>query len=345
MSGLINRVCAKEVLYNGTMLIFWIDVPYYLQSTAQQLFVRTVTGVVKWYNVAFTAIAAVTVLVIVLGVLNADSVDDPSEIRYGADPLQKMDVSSPAGGGKHPAVVYVHGGGWTSGDKSEGEGYKDPLNRMGCVYVSVNYRFLCEGVTLVQILDDINSAVALLRDRAEEFGIDVSRMGVIGSSAGGYLSMMYAYSVNSPIPVSFVVSCCGPSDLTDPDFYRNISANFPDNVDFGMISANALAGKSFTLAELSSQTEDSFKPELMACSPVKYIDGKQPKTLLAYGLKDNIVSKTNAERIVAKLEATESRFDYVPYPNSGHGLDDPADWGPRAEYFRLLVQYVSELTA
>lgn len=34
MSGLINRVCAKEVLYNGTMLIFWIDVPYYLQSTA-----------------------------------------------------------------------------------------------------------------------------------------------------------------------------------------------------------------------------------------------------------------------------------------------------------------------
>ena len=266
------------------------------------------------------------------------------ELAYGAGPRQKMDISVPGGDGTYPIVMYVHGGGWNSGDKSEGIGYRSVLNSMGCAYVSMNYRFVeKDKVALPEILDDMRSAVLHLKDHSAEYRLDVGRMGLMGASAGGHLSMMYAYTAESPIPVEFAVSGCGPTDFTDPDFYGNIATNLPHMKDLGASLANSLAGTSFSTEELKVQTADSFKQELLDCSPVKYVDGKQPKTLLAYGMKDVIVSHTNAERMVAKMQSTDSRFDYVPFPGSGHELNAEEDAGPRQEFYRILASYVEGL--
>ena len=90
-----------------------------------------------------------------------------------------------------PLVVYIHGGGWYAGDKSqEGLSSVVPLAASGnYVGVSVNYRFSQEAIWPAQIYD-CKAAIRWLRANAQKYGIDPNRIGVWGTSAGGHLASM-----------------------------------------------------------------------------------------------------------------------------------------------------------
>lgn len=269
---------------------------------------------------------------------------DVITVSYGKNPRQDMDIYPAEGGGDRPVLMFLHGGGWNSGDKSEGAGYAEDILSNGCLPVSVNYRLSVEdGAGIEQMLEDVSMAIAYLKDHAAEYGVDVGRMGIFGFSAGGHISMMYAYTMESPIPIEFVVSYAGPTDLTDPDLYRNYSSS-NSGVQWMLDSINALAGTDYSLEEFESQTDGSPLPGMTSCSPISHVDGKQPKTLLAYSEKDSIVSYTNAERIVERLEDTGSEYHLVRFLHSGHDLSDPRDEGSWKELFSKFAEYVYDLT-
>src|SRR5205807_4958916 len=98
-----------------------------------------------------------------------------------------MDASLPEGPGPAPAVIWVHGGGFVTGDKKpQPKALLAPLEQKGWAWFSVNYRLAPKYVFPAQT-DDVESAVAYIKAHAREFKVDGGRLVLIGASAGGHL--------------------------------------------------------------------------------------------------------------------------------------------------------------
>lgn len=110
-------------------------------------------------------------------------------IAYGADPMQNLDFTPPTGGGaKAPLVVFVHGGGWTQGNKDNATGgWKAPhYTSLGYAFASINYR-LVPQVGVEDEAGDVAAALARLIGDADRLGIDRHRIVLMGHSAGAHL--------------------------------------------------------------------------------------------------------------------------------------------------------------
>jgi acetyl esterase len=87
-----------------------------------------------------------------------------------------------------PALVFAHGGGWTLGTLDSADDIcRELAARVGCVVVSVDYRLAPEH-PFPAPLEDVRSAAAWVREHADSFGVDASRVGLAGTSAGGNLA-------------------------------------------------------------------------------------------------------------------------------------------------------------
>lgn len=110
------------------------------------------------------------------------------DVAYGPAALQQLDVYYPASCSPVPIVVHVHGGGWSAGDKWPVYGGADAAAlARGLALVSINYR-LAPGTIWPGQRDDVTRALAFVRSKAAAWGMDSSRVGVWGGSAGGHLA-------------------------------------------------------------------------------------------------------------------------------------------------------------
>ena len=110
-------------------------------------------------------------------------------LAYGEDPLQQVDLWFPRGdGGAHPLVLFVHGGGWSKGDKSNGSGRWKATHypQAGYLFASANYRLVPQA-SVEQQAEDVAMALKALLDRARELGVDKRRVVLMGHSAGAHL--------------------------------------------------------------------------------------------------------------------------------------------------------------
>ena len=98
--------------------------------------------------------------------------------------LEVIRPELPAGCGPTPVMIWVHGGGWSVGDRRNGLDDKvDLFTSMGWTLVSVNYR-LSPDVQYPVHNDDVAAAIDWVADRADELGLDPMRLSVMGHSAG-----------------------------------------------------------------------------------------------------------------------------------------------------------------
>src|SRR5829696_3888930 len=103
-----------------------------------------------------------------------------------------LDVYQPAKKDKgRPAVVVVHGGAWTIGDKSWFAQQGNQLAERGFVAFSINYR-LAPAHPYPAAVEDVEASVAWVRKHAKEYGVDPERIGALGGSAGGHLTGLLA---------------------------------------------------------------------------------------------------------------------------------------------------------
>ena len=109
-------------------------------------------------------------------------------LAYGSDPLQALDLWVPEGAAKAPLVLFVHGGGWSRGSKSNAVGRALPGHMLaqGYAFASIDYR-LVPAATVEQQAADVAGALAHLLGRADELGIDRTRVVLTGHSAGAHL--------------------------------------------------------------------------------------------------------------------------------------------------------------
>jgi len=148
------------------------------------------------------------------------SVTTTTDLTYGSAPdldgnpvTLKLDLYQPAGDtiAKRPALVWVHGGGFTTGDKGSGRARATFFARLGYVAVSINYRLLspdgCGGnpnptplcqTAALEAQHDSQAAVRWLRANAATYRIDTNRIAMAGASAGAVTSVLAATHSEDP---------------------------------------------------------------------------------------------------------------------------------------------------
>jgi len=113
----------------------------------------------------------------------------PLTLAYGADPLQQLDLWRPANAAtKAPLVLFVHGGGWKRGSKDNAGSRWAPTHfpAQGYAYAAIDYRLVPQA-SVEQQAEDVAHALKFLLERADQLGIDRSRVVLMGHSAGAHL--------------------------------------------------------------------------------------------------------------------------------------------------------------
>ncbi len=131
--------------------------------------------------------------------------------RRGIAPL--CDVYVPAGGGPHPSVIVVHGGGFVIGHRrmKPVRLVATRLCRAGFAVCAVDYRLLLRGGGLAEQVDDVTAAAAFWRAESARFGCDPARISMLGFSAGAALMLLHAGTCGHAY--HRLVSIYGPVDF------------------------------------------------------------------------------------------------------------------------------------
>lgn len=228
-----------------------------------------------------------------------------SNVSYGSNALQNMDVYLPAGRttSTTKVLILIHGGSWNSGDKAELTEFVDSFRRRmpEYAYFNINYRLANASTTLFPTQEiDVKAAVQFIYDKKQEYNIS-DKFVFTGVSAGAHLSSLLAYKYSSPVKPKAVVSFFAPSDLID--MYNN-----PLN-PFIPIALSSVVGK--TPAQDSLLYANS--------SPINFINNQSPPTILFHGGMDPLVRPSQSVAVKSKLQAAGVINDYVFYPNEAHG--------------------------
>jgi acetyl esterase/lipase/putative cell wall-binding protein len=188
-------------------------------SRAWQLIEPPGTAPVRYRDAVFTNVSKTA------GIAYGSAVD-----RSGTTVTLRLDLYRPAGdtATSRPAIVWVHGGGFSGGDRTSPE-IVDEANtfaRRGYVNVSINYRLEKEGCSasaptgacvdaIREAMEDAQTAVRFLRANASTYGIDTTRIAIAGSSAGAItaLNVGYMSSEDPSSAVQAAVSLSGANIL------------------------------------------------------------------------------------------------------------------------------------
>jgi acetyl esterase/lipase len=222
----------------------------------------------------------------------------------------KMDIYRPQGSAAPtPALLYVHGGGWTGGDKRSGKGIRDipELLARGYLVAAVNYR-LAPRYKFPAMIEDVKCAVRFLRANAERFSINPEKIGAWGGSAGGHL-----------------VALLGTSDATagwDVGQYLEQSSRVQAVVDmYGPTDLTVLfEGANPRLMEQVFGTSDRNSETLQKASPVNWVSLDDPPFLILHGERDPLVPVSQSQLLYEKLQAACVPATFVIVKNAGHGF-------------------------
>ncbi len=231
-----------------------------------------------------------------------------------------------------PVVIYVHGGGWTDGDKaSGGERERQELLVRGYLVVAVNYRLAPEYKFPAQI-EDVKCAIRHLRANIAAYNLDPDRIGAWGNSAGGHLVSLLGVTdasasfegggghADQSSRVQAVVDGCGPADLTQ---------------DFSGFSS--WGNRVFGVTESSSQI-------IVRASPVTYVSSDDPPFLIVQGENDTLVPPSQSETLCQHLIAAGVPATLVMVENAGHGLKPVggAMSPSRSEITQIIADFFDE---
>lgn len=238
-----------------------------------------------------------------------DNVELRADIAYHNEhERQKLDLMLPKeeSSKPHPAIVFIHGGGWRSGDKGGGMWRSLPLQyaSKGYVCISVNYRLTPDGVNVFGCIEDCRCAVRWLRANAEKYNIDPKRVGAFGNSAGAHLVSLLGLtaddtSFDGDAPYAghssgFQAVCCGAPPTNFADYGKPTKNGFINL--FG--------------------SEDGVK----RASPVTWVSDKAPPFLIIHGTKDSTVPVKNGDDLNAALKKSGTDVTYMRIAGAGHGV-------------------------
>jgi acetyl esterase len=221
-------------------------------------------------------------------------------------------------GPARPAVIVVHGGGWTSGSRIARVGQLlEMLTPAGFGWVSIDYRLAPEH-PFPAALDDLRAALAFVRAHAAELRVDPDRIALLGEDAGAHLALLLA--AERPPGLKAVVSLGGVYDLRP------------------LVGRDGL-GRRLAPVLGTDPSSPEGQRALAAASPVESVKAGMAPTILVHGGDDSEVPLGEAAAYARALRqvGVESRVLEVP-----EGIHDPEDWHPdQWGYKAAVVKWLS----
>ena len=226
------------------------------------------------------------------------------EISYGGDPKQKLDYWPAAPSGKAPAlVVYVHGGGWSVGDKASSVGTKPQYyNGLGLGFASLNYR-LVPDVKPGDQARDIARAIAALRGQAGRLGFDPDRIILMGHSAGAHLAALVATDTRYLASVGVPVQAIKGSVLLDGAGY-DVARQMADK-------ANRVKGR--YVAAFGTEAEMQ-----RALSPISHVALPNAANWLILHVDTRADAQTQSAALAERLKKSGAEVTLKSVPGSSH---------------------------
>ncbi len=226
--------------------------------------------------------------------------DSPIRSRYGVvyrtvgGEQVKADVFWPKADGLYPAVILIHGGAWSSGDKWNMHDHARQLAQAGYVACAINYR-LAPRYLIESQIDDCRAALRWLADSGDQFNADTARLGLWGYSAGAHLACLIGYRQTEDQPaVRAIVAGGTPCDFS------------------------AIPGDSRILAMVMGGSPNE-KPQLYRdIAPINFVGPKCPPTFFFHGTKDFIVPQKASLEMCEKLGQCGVTTEYFEVQDQGH---------------------------
>lgn len=261
----------------------------------------------------------------------------PEGVRYVSDVVfkkvddieLKLDLLLPPAKAnqKMPLAIWIHGGAWMRGNKAIDLHRFDQMTarilEQGIAFVSIEYRLSGQAQFPAQI-QDCNDAISFVLSNSDQYGLDPTRVVVMGTSAGGHLASLVGTSTHHAVPEFYsphskpatgivgIVNFYGPSDLLVLQGKR-------DEIDY----ENDVSPEARFLGHSPIKRPDV----ATAASPTHYVSPKTPPFLIFHGDQDARVPISQSILLDAWLKAKEVESKLVIVPGADHGdqkFDDEA---------------------
>lgn len=244
------------------------------------------------------------------------------DIAYGQESrAQKCDVlkSKEGTAGPAPLVLFIHGGGWKSGDKAPFPPLLKTLAEQGFVCATVNYRLSGEA-KFPAAVEDCKRALRFLRANSHTYGLDPKRVGVWGTSAGGHLAALLGTSggqgsfaatgphTNESDRVQAVCDFFGPTD------FQKMKGH-PSKIDH--------MGERSPEAEFLGGAVESVPDVVRRANPLTYIGPNTPPFLIMHGNQDEVVPMNQSQILFEALQKNAVSSRLIVVTNGGHGFSGP----------------------
>jgi acetyl esterase/lipase len=252
----------------------------------------------------------------------------------GSEPLL-LDLTRPEQGkGPFPAIVFVHGGGWTGGGRNDFRPQMYLFSQAGIVCVSLDYR-LAPKHTFPAQLEDVKCGVRWVRAHAKEYHVDPARIAAFGASAGAHLVGLLGTTgadrrwegkggnPEQSSAICAMVCLAGPFDL--PLGYAH---SYRQNPQEGAAVRGVLEGfLGGAPGEAAARYRDA--------SPVTYVSKTSAPSLLAHGTADPLVLIEQTELFSKKLQDAGVETELVRIEGGKHSDfgKDPAQVNARIAAF------------
>ena len=263
--------------------------------------------------------------------LTPDPVSNPAQplvytdLAYGTQALQKMDVFLPAGRTVNTTktMVVIHGGAWLEGDKSEMTYVVDSLKRRlpTWAFINLNYRLAINGASdlFPAQENDVKTAIESYLAKSASYLISKDIV-ILGASAGAHLALLHGYKNDPDKHVKAIVDFFGPTDLV---------AMWNDGfiIQLGLIL-------------VTGKTYDQDPAIYTQSSPINFINAQSPPTIVLQGGKDDLVYPSQSNLLIDKLNLKGVSNQLVYYPNEGHGFTTANDIDAMLKSLAFIAKHV-----
>ena len=252
------------------------------------------------------------------------------DIRYGEAERDLVNIYVPENAydrDYNGCILYIHGGSWQGGEKEHMSSHCKRMAMKGYVTATMSYS-LCNDdnfgeVTAYTMVDEVGMCIQAIKDFSDEHELNITTVATSVYSAGGHISMLYAYAHadECPLELAFTANRVGPSDLS-----KEVWGSY------GL--ASRLTGVRIT----DEMIENGEAARLAAdISPVTYVTKDSVPSLFCYAGLDPLVIAGNRESLLKVMRESGAVYTYVFYPLSAHGLLlDP--WS-EVIYYQHLYDY------
>lgn len=200
-----------------------------------------------------------------------------------------------------PAVILIHGGGWKSGDKSLMKPLAQTIASKGYACFSVEYRLSPEATYPAGIFD-VKSAIQYVKEYAQEFKVDTSKVAVLGCSSGGQMAALIGTTnnnkkfesndnkYNTSSSIQAIIDIDGVLAFKHPDSQEGLVAGLWLGGDFEMIPS--VWNEASALTHTNKNTQ-----------PILFIGSQYPRFLAG---KYDMIKMMNQYEIYNQLEIIEN---------------------------------------